>query len=255
MRLHLKILIFSFPLSFFGFYPLWGLDEARLQLLPSFLSGDCFTQSLDKNRSVPQQLKREKPFPDKIPYVVGTAKHSFLEMGMALKQNPGILRMGQDTALEFRKAHSYFLHRGSLLFSHREVIIWKFFIEDNLIEIKAMGTWMMERLSSGLKIILLEGELSSGESAASRMLSSGEMIIINSKNPAGTQPIAVDLPLLLGTSRLVNAFPHPLPSSSRLFSAAQVQALRLKRRYNAFIGDVTKDSKLQLWTLPQNKKD
>ena len=255
MRLHLKILRLSFPLSFFGFYPLWGLDEARLQLSPSFLSGDCFTQSLDKNRSAPQQLKREKPFTDRIPYVLGTAKHSFMEMGMVLKQNPGVLRMGQDTALEFRKAHSYFLHRGSLLFSHREAIVWKFFIEENLIEVKAMGTWMMERLSSGLKIILLEGELSSGEGAASRMLSSGEMTIINSKISTGTQPIAIDLPLLLGTSRLVNAFPHPLPSSSRLFSAAQVQALRLKRRYNAFIGDVTKDSKLQLWTLPQNKKD
>ena len=66
-----------------------------------------------------------------------------------------------------------------------------------------------------------------------------------------SKPIQIELPLLLGTSRLIKEFSTPLPSKSRIISAAQVQALRLKKRYEAFVGDVSEDKKLQLWALPQ----
>ena len=79
---------------------------------------------------------------------------------------------------------------------------------------------------------------------------SGDLVLISSSNPKGTNPIKIDLPLLLSTSRLINSFPARLKSNSRLFSAAQVQTLRVKRKYDALVGEVSKEKKLQLWTVP-----
>ena len=110
---------------------------------------------------------------------------------------------------------------------------------------------MMESLTSGIKVILLEERIIHRQLHGKTKSFYGDLVILSSANPKGTKPIKVDLPLLLGTSRLINAFPEKLSSNSRLFSAAQVQALRMKRRYDALIGDVSKEKTLQLWTVPQ----
>jgi len=110
---------------------------------------------------------------------------------------------------------------------------------------------MVECLTAGLKVILLEGKISINNSKKSQVLESGDLVLIDVKSSQPSKPIQIELPLLLGTSRLIKEFSNPLPSKSRMISAAQVQALRLKKRYEAFVGDVSEDKKLQLWALPQ----
>jgi hypothetical protein len=112
---------------------------------------------------------------------------------------------------------------------------------------------MLECLTSGLKFIVIEGEMSIIKSNKNQNLKSGDLVLINSKSSQASKPIQIELPLLLGTSRLINGFSISLPSNSRMISAAHVQTLRLKRRYEAFVGDVSEDKKLQLWALPKTR--
>jgi hypothetical protein len=71
---------------------------------------------------------------------------------------------------------------------------------------------------------------------------------VGEKEDQISQKIQIDLPLLIKTCRLLNNFQSELPSKSRIISAAQVQALRLKKRYEAVVGGV-KDNKLQIWAI------
>ena len=95
--------------------------------------------------------------------------------------------------------------------------------------------------------------MSINNSNKNQIMKSGDLVLINSKSSQASRPIQVELPLLLGTSRLINGFSTPLPSNSKMISAAHVQALRLKKRYEAFVGDVSEDKKLQLWALPETR--
>ena len=58
--------------------------------------------------------------------------------------------------------------------------------------------------------------------------------------------IKIELPLLLSSCRLLNNFPTPLRSKSRLISAAQVQSIRMKKKYEAFVGQVSPKNKVRL---------
>ena len=113
----------------------------------------------------------------------------------------------------------------------------------------------METTPLGFKVILLEGEIlpSSDEEAPQAPILPGELALITGQKGLVSQSLKVELPVLLSTSRLINVFPSPLPSQSRLISAAQVQSLRTKARYNAFIGGVSKDSKLRIWSPSPSK--
>ena len=51
----------------------------------------------------------------------------------------------------------------------------------------------------------------------------------------------------------INGFPTKLSSQPRLFSAAQVQALRLKKKYDAFVGDVTKEKNYNCGPCPKSE--
>ena len=53
--------------------------------------------------------------------------------------------------------------------------------------------------------------------------------------------------LLLKSSRLVNAFPDPLPTFDKIGLAIYVQELKLKGKYDALIGDATTNENLQMW--------
>ena len=253
----MQLLLYSFPLIFcislFTESNLLGFEKDLPKKEASFLLGNCFLQPLSKKDSPPTFLKLNQEINEELPFALGTSDESLLEIKLSDISKYGIIRIGNDTALEFREGDSLTLHKGSLLVSHRQTWGWNFALEGDFIELNGSGTWMMERLNSAIKIILLEGELVTGNSPDRRTLSSGDLIIISETTPQGSNPIKVDLPLLLGTSRLLNNFPTQLPSKSRLFSAAQVQALRTKRRYDAFIGDVTKEKKLQLWKVPQKQ--
>ncbi len=230
---------------------LFGSDNETGNIRVTHAFGNCFLQPLSITDSPPRPVSLNKQINEERPFAFGTTPDSFLEIEYLLEGKVAIIRMGNESALEFQQHHYHLLHKGALLLSHRQMMSWNFHLSDNSIHVNGMGTWMMESLTSGIKVILLEGELSIGNSTERQNLSSGDLVILSSANPKGTKPIKVDLPLLLGTSRLINGFPDKLSSNSRLFSAAQVQALRMKRRYDALIGDVSKEKTLQLWTVPQ----
>jgi hypothetical protein len=62
----------------------------------------------------------------------------------------------------------------------------------------------------------------------------------------------IDLLLLLKSSRLINAFPTPLPSMKRISLSIYAQQLRIKGKYNALIGDVPTDDNIQMWAFGED---
>jgi len=100
----------------------------------------------------------------------------------------------------------------------------------------------------GFKIVLLEGTLQIINENKPTTLNAGELVLVSEENGQISQSIKIDLPLMLNTCRLINSFETKLPSLSRLISAAQVQSIRLKKRYEAVVGGV-KNKKLQIWAI------
>ena len=239
---------------FLGFaHILLGTNQDHREILVPYVYGNCFLQPLANTNLPPSPLTLNKQIDEVLPFAIGTSSDSFLEIDFRDEDKITKIRLGNASALEFLKLNHYQLHKGALLLFHEDTQTWNFHVSDSLIQILGSGTWMMERLSFGIKVILLEGKLTITNIGEKSILSNGDLVLVNQANPRGTNPIKVDLPLLLGTSRLINGFPSALPSKSRLFSAAQVQALRMKKKYDALVGDVTNEKKLQLWSVLQNK--
>jgi len=228
----------------------WGAEIQPWQTYTTYVAGNCFTQPLIKENSAPKTLTSNKNIEESLPFALGTSHQSFLEIKVLRESSASLVRMGSNSALEFRQDKSCRLYKGAFLFSKHSTLPWNFDYSDTKLQIDGSGTWMIECQQSGIKLILLEGKISVGSSASKQTLSSGDLVLISSSNPKGTNPIKIDLPLLLSTSRLINSFPARLKSNSRLFSAAQVQTLRVKRKYDALVGEVSKEKKLQLWTVP-----
>ena len=213
----------------------WGAEIQPWQTYTTYVAGNCFTQPLIKENSAPKTLTSNKNIEESLPFALGTSHQSFLEIKVLRESSASLVRMGSNSALEFRQDKSCRLYKGAFLFSKHSTLPWNFDYSDTKLQIDGSGTWMIECQQSGIKLILLEGKISVGSSASKQTLSSGDLVLISSSNPKGTNPIKIDLPLLLSTSRLINSFPARLKSNSRLFSAAQVQTLRVKRKYDALV--------------------
>ena len=161
-------------------------------------------------------------------------------------------RLGKSSAVELRSPYHLYYFQGSTLISHRDYVKWRLETKSTVIEIYSEGTWLVETTEQhGFKIILLEGDLQFLTNQEKVKLRPGELILVSEQKNQISQRLKIDLPLLLSTSRLINNFDTKLPSQSRLISAAQVQSIRLKKKYEAVIGGVKKN-KLQIWAL---KKD
>lgn len=233
-------------------YPLRGEIGPYHSISVTQVIDNCFLQPLAIKSSAPSRLKNGDKILEERPFAFGTDKDSLLEIEFLSKSSKGKFRLGRKSGLELRPDYSLNLHRGSTLCTHKDFREWKIASSGCSVHIQGAGTWMLECLTAGLKFILLEGEMSINNSNKSQIMKSGDLVIINTKSSQASKPIQVELPLLLGTSRLINGFSTPLPSKTRMISAAHVQALRLKRRYEAFVGDVSEEKKLQLWKLPQS---
>ena len=216
----------------------------------SFHSGKCYLQLKRDKVPKPSILETNQTIIDLPPYALVTAKDAFLEVKRGTHESQTLLRLGRATALEFQLDGSYFFIKGSALFSSRVQKQWVIKSNDTNFQFSARGTWLMETTPLGFKIITLEGDLlpSSDEKAPQAPIFPGELALVTGPKGLVSQSLKVELPVLLSTSRLINVFPSPLPSQSRLISAAQVQSLRTKARYNAFIGGVSEDSKLRIWS-------
>ena len=220
----------------------------------SFHSGKCYLQLKRDKLPKPSILETNQTISDLPPYALVTVKDAFLEV----KRGSTLLRLGRATALEFQLDGAYFFIKGSALFSSRVQKQWVIKSNDTNFQFSAQGTWLMETTPLGFKVITLEGELlpSSNEEVSQDPILPGELALITGQEGLVSQSLKVELPVLLSTSRLINVFPSALPSQSRLISAAQVQSLRTKARYNAFIGGVSEDSKLRIWsTSPSNPSE
>jgi hypothetical protein len=205
---------------------------------------DLPTQILDQNDSIVFQT----------PYSLVTSKESFLEIKHQSFVQPYTLRMGQSTGVEFRNNSKFYIFQGSLLLAGLGENSWSLESNVSKVELTGSGTLIAEVIPVGFKILVLEGSFSTLTSVDDEPMESGDLVLLTGEKGKPSQKIKIELPLLLSTSRLINHFPDPLITQSRLISAAQVQVLRLKSKYNAFIGGVSEDRQLRIWKVPSSEK-
>ena len=183
-----------------------------------------------------------------IDYTIATRPDAYVEIQNIIS-NGDTIRIGQSTALEIIDSCKFNPVQGSFLYSSKSPIDILLKFNDSNLSINSQGTWLAEKSNSGFKIILLEGNLMIRGSS----FSPGEMILISPNFTEIKSEIEIELPLLLQTSKLFNFFSNSLIRRNHILSAAQVQALRMKRKYNAFIGDMSESQKLRVWSLNSNK--
>jgi hypothetical protein len=218
--------------------------------------GEAFLVLKD-NPSAPIVLEENQTIDATLPYSAVTPVNSYLEIESPSSEAfPTFsLRLGQSSGIEFRKPTSFYIFKGSFLIADKSTRQWKFESNSSVIQFSGSGTFMIETTPLGFKLIILEGLYKLAESKGTRSdLTSGDLILISGHSGEVSQSMQVELPLILNSSRLVNYFPNKLSTHSRLISAAQVQALRMKSKYNAFIGGVSEDRQLRIWKVPSSEK-
>ena len=216
--------------------------------------GECFLQPKNSVDGEAFPLVNGFKIANRFPFALVSRIDSYLEI-YNFPQHDNTIRIGQSSAIEIRNHYQLFYFQGSALFSKRTTAEWKFETDATQIDLIGNGTWLIETTAKrGFKIILLEGELQITNGSKSISLNSGELILVGEKENQISQKIQIDLPLLIKTCRLLNNFESELPSKSRIISAAQVQALRLKKRYEAVVGGV-KDNKLQIWAIRKQNSE
>ena len=225
-----------------------SISQETVQPKINMVEGKCFLQPKDIKRTDTLELKPGLIINQLFPYALVTGKDSYLEV-LDYPESKNVFRLGQSSAIENRQPYHLYYFQGSSLISNRDYAKWRLETKSTLIHIYAQGTWMVETTEKlGLKIILLEGTLQVLGEKEPLTLSAGELVLVSDKNDQISQTIKIDLPLMLNTCRLINNFETKLPSLSLLISAAQVQSIRLKKRYEAVVGGV-KENKLQIWAI------
>lgn len=204
----------------------------------------------------PSLLKVGAELNEPFPYALISSKDSYLEVCFDKDQaKPTTIRLGKRTAVEFIDLNQLFFIQGSVLFSHRKFFSWLIDSNVSSCRIEGEGTWLTEKTTQGFKIIVLEGDISLGSTKDKKIVKPGELVLTSGEDGQISQSIKIELPLLLGTSRLLTRFPTELSSHSRLISAAQVQAIRMKKRYQAFVGGVSQENKLRIWAIQKNQAE
>lgn len=239
------ILLFAHKGTAFPFSPI-----VRSSLGEAFLV-------LKNNPSTPILLEENQTIDATLPYSAVTPVDSYLEIESPSSETfSGFsLRLGQSSGIEIRKPTSFYIFKGTFLVADKSTRQWMFESNSSVIQINGSGTFMIETTPLGFKLIILEGLYSLPESQMTNSsLTSGDLILISGPSAKVSQSMQVELPLILNSSRLVNYFPNKLSTHSRLISAAQVQALRMKSKYNAFIGGVSEDRQLRIWKVPSAQK-
>ncbi|MED5280735.1 MAG: hypothetical protein VYA10_04560 [Verrucomicrobiota bacterium] len=227
-------------------------QKSDFEVQVTHIVGDSFVSTSRNEGEKPIPLVLGDKFKRTSPFAILVAKGSYAEMTL---QTEAILRIGQQSVIEFRNPNYLRIFNGSalLLLSKQQSLN----LETNGIKIQltGRGTLMFESpKGKNLKIIMLEGKALLSSAKAKQSLQAGELVLVQAGNPDSGQTINVDLPLLLATSRLINNFSAPLPSQSKLISAAKVQAVRLKKRYEALIGNTNDQNQLRLWALRKEER-
>lgn len=227
-------------------------QKSHFEVQVTHIVGDSFVSASGNEGEKPIPLALGDKFKRTSPFAILVAKGSYAEMTL---QTESMLRIGQQSVIELRNPNHLRIFNGSalLLLSKQQSLN----LETNgtKIQLTGRGTFMFESpKGKNLKIIMLEGKALLSSAKAKQSLQAGELVLVQAGNPDSGQTINVDLPLLLATSRLINNFSAPLPSQSKLISAAKVQAVRLKKRYEALIGNTNDQNQLRLWALRKEER-
>jgi hypothetical protein len=228
--------------------------QGSLKPFVSSVTGKAFVVSKENPDLPPQKLDQNDSVLVQAPYSLVTSKDSFLEIKNLSPAQPYTMRIGQKTGVEFRRKSNFYMFQGSMLLAGLGEMSYSLESNGSKIQLNGSGTFIAEVIPVGFKILVLEGSFSTVSSVEDASMESGDLVLMSGENGKLSQKIKIELPLLLSTSRLVTHFPEPLITQSRLISAAQVQVLRMKSKYNAFIGGVSEDRQLRIWKVPSAQK-
>ena len=229
-------------------------SQGRVSPFVSAVTGKAFVVTKENPELPPQKLDQNDSIVYQAPFSLVTSKDSFLEIKHKSFEQPYTMRIGQSTGVEFRTKSNFYLFQGSILLAGLKEMSWSLESNVSKANLTGSGTLIAEVIPIGFKILILEGSFSTLASVEGSSLESGDLVLMSGENGKPSQKIKIELPLLLSTSRLINHFPDPLITQSRLISAAQVQVLRMKSKYNAFIGGVSEDRQLRIWKVPSSEK-
>ena len=178
-------------------------------------------------------------------HVLATGKGSRI----ALRQNDVRWRLGSLSVGRWFPNNSFWLHSGSALFCSSEDGDFTFSTREANATFSGSGTIIIEATTNGgFKFIPLEakGTIRTPKGDA-QDVRGGRLLLVLGKPTRFGDAFDIDIMLLLKSSRLVNAFPDPLPTFDKIGLALYVQELKLKGKYDALIGDATTNENLQMW--------
>ena len=163
------------------------------------------------------------------------------------------MRIGQASVLEFPKANEFNLINGALLLASKKETSIRISTKTGSVNLTFDGSLMMENAKKdNLKFILLEGFVQLSMNEKNRTLQAGNLILTHVQENTFSKILTIELPLLISSSKLINNFSKPVQRENKLISAAKVQSLRLKKRYQALIGDLNEQNELRMWALKKS---
>ena len=166
-------------------------------------------------------------------------------------------RLGSETMGTWNSDSDFWLHSGCILFCTEQSQTIKFSTRESNATLRGRGTVIIEATQNGgFKFIPLEGKGSiSTEKGGSKDIIGGRMILVLGKPTYFGDAFDIDIMLMLKSSRLINAFPTPLPTFEKIGLAIYIQDLKLKGKYDALIGDATTNENLQMWRFGSAQKE
>ena len=225
-----------------------GADQNVFQV--SELIGPSFLSTETNASKKPTLLTQTQNLPQSIPHGILVPNNSYLEL---FSEDDLQMRIGQASVLEFTKANEFNLINGSLLLASKKETFMRISSKTGSVDLTFDGTLMMENAKKdNLKFILLEGFVQLGMNKKNRTLQAGNLILTRVQENTFSKILTVELPLLISSSKLINNFSRPVQTENKLISAAKVQSLRLKKRYQALIGNLNEQNELRMWALKKS---
>ena len=218
-----------------------GFYAGKVEALLNGLDGNSSFSVLEQNATV-------RPGE-----VLFTGKQSIAEF---FGPNSSSIRMGSEVTAELEGPQSVYLAAGTILVCLKEESDLTVRSTVAKATYEGRGTFFIECTGNGgFKIIHLEGKGTYSTEKGGKLKLRGGQLCFVIRNPSEFGDIYdIDILLLVGTSRLLNAFPELPPTISRIGLTVYTQDLLMKSKYNALIGDAPTDKKIQLWAL-ENSKD
>ena len=143
-----------------------------------------------------------------------------------------------------------FSFQGSFLVTNFPSFNYRITSSKSSFDISGQGTWIVQHTQLGFKLLALEEENSIFPmEAIKNKFNPVNLFLSQTKMGKSAKVFKLNFLSFLLLLKLINQFTNPLPSQARLTSAAQVQVLRMKKKYEAMVGGVSNDRKLRIWSL------